>query len=247
MFIEGKASGDAQFLDHDLAGAIGETKITASVSGKEPYRDLRQKIRHEDLRLGAPQSPPESQPVFADRVPACLPQLRRASSRATRPGSPRATKEPAADATCPSRKWLPHSWSYQSPRRELYRLSALCPILSETITATHSFFKQSQPTSRHRHACELYHRLCQEVEPDSTIEANMELMFSYLPASRRARWQQSMSRSAFQYSEAARRRKYGNMELTLPLSRDAARLVLLEQGRPCWLALSFRKRAYARA
>lgn len=32
-----------------------------------------------------------------------------------------------------------------------------------------------------RHACELYHLCCQEVETESTFEANMELMFSYLP------------------------------------------------------------------
>ena len=39
-----------------------------------------------------------------------------------------------------------------------------------------------------RHACELYHRCCQEAEPESTMESNMELMFSYLSGSRRTRW-----------------------------------------------------------
>ncbi|MSR65083.1 MAG: hypothetical protein EXS18_04805 [Verrucomicrobiae bacterium] len=39
------------------------------------------------------------------------------------------------------------------------------------------------------HACELYHRYCREAEPESTLEANMELMFSYLPGPRRACWQ----------------------------------------------------------
>jgi hypothetical protein len=43
-----------------------------------------------------------------------------------------------------------------------------------------------------RHACELYHRLCQEDEPESTFEANMELMLSYLPDSRRTVWQRSL-------------------------------------------------------
>jgi hypothetical protein len=41
-----------------------------------------------------------------------------------------------------------------------------------------------------RYACELYHRCCQEAEPESTFEANMELMFSYLPGSGRTHWQQ---------------------------------------------------------
>ena len=39
-----------------------------------------------------------------------------------------------------------------------------------------------------RHACELYYRCCHEAEPDSTMESNMELMFSYLSGSSRTRW-----------------------------------------------------------
>jgi len=39
-----------------------------------------------------------------------------------------------------------------------------------------------------RHACELYHQCCQEAEPESTMESNMKLMFSYLPGPRRTRW-----------------------------------------------------------
>lgn len=38
------------------------------------------------------------------------------------------------------------------------------------------------------HACELYHRCCQDAEPESTFEANMELMFTYLPGPARTRW-----------------------------------------------------------
>jgi len=39
-----------------------------------------------------------------------------------------------------------------------------------------------------RHACESYHRCCKEAEPESTFEANMDLMFSYLPGSARTHW-----------------------------------------------------------
>ncbi len=39
-----------------------------------------------------------------------------------------------------------------------------------------------------RHACELYHQCCQEAEPESAMESNMELMFSYLSGSSRTRW-----------------------------------------------------------
>jgi hypothetical protein len=39
-----------------------------------------------------------------------------------------------------------------------------------------------------RQACEVYHQCCQEAEPESTMESNMELMFSYLPGPRRKLW-----------------------------------------------------------
>ena len=42
--------------------------------------------------------------------------------------------------------------------------------------------------SLRRHACGIYHRYCQEYEPESTFEANLELMFRYLPASSRTLW-----------------------------------------------------------
>jgi hypothetical protein len=38
------------------------------------------------------------------------------------------------------------------------------------------------------YACELYHRGCLEAAPETTFQANMQLMFSYLPASGRKRW-----------------------------------------------------------
>ena len=39
-----------------------------------------------------------------------------------------------------------------------------------------------------RYACELYHQACLEAAPETTFQANMQLMFSYLPASGRKRW-----------------------------------------------------------
>jgi len=39
-----------------------------------------------------------------------------------------------------------------------------------------------------RQACEFYHQCCQEAELESTMESNMELMFSYLPGPRRKLW-----------------------------------------------------------
>lgn len=42
--------------------------------------------------------------------------------------------------------------------------------------------------SLRRHVCEIYHRYCQEADPESTFEANLELMFRYIPASSRTLW-----------------------------------------------------------
>jgi len=39
-----------------------------------------------------------------------------------------------------------------------------------------------------RHACESFHHCCQQAEPESTFEANVDLMFSYLPGSARTHW-----------------------------------------------------------
>jgi len=38
------------------------------------------------------------------------------------------------------------------------------------------------------HACELYHRCYLDAEPESTFEASMEVMFTYLPEPARTRW-----------------------------------------------------------
>ena len=43
-----------------------------------------------------------------------------------------------------------------------------------------------------RHACGIYHRYCQEAAPESTFEANLELMFRCLRGSNRTLWLRSM-------------------------------------------------------
>jgi len=40
-----------------------------------------------------------------------------------------------------------------------------------------------------RLCCELHHQYCKEVEPESTFEANTELMLGHLPSPARTRWQ----------------------------------------------------------
>lgn len=68
--------------------------------------------------------------------------------------------------------------------------SQFVPLL-DTLIETFARAGLSAPLAKElrHHACQLYHRCCQEVEPESTFEANMELMFSHLPGSARANWQ----------------------------------------------------------
>jgi hypothetical protein len=68
--------------------------------------------------------------------------------------------------------------------------SEFIPLL-DTLTESYARAGLSAVTVKElrRHACELYHRYCQESEPESTFEANMELMLSCLPDSSRTHLQ----------------------------------------------------------
>jgi hypothetical protein len=43
-----------------------------------------------------------------------------------------------------------------------------------------------------RHACETYHRWCQQNAPETTLEEDAGLMLSYLPKASRAQWHESL-------------------------------------------------------
>jgi DNA-binding MarR family transcriptional regulator len=67
--------------------------------------------------------------------------------------------------------------------------SEFLPLLDTVISSfTRAGLNALRIKELRRHVCELYHRCCQETEPDSSFEANMELMFSYLPGSRQDTW-----------------------------------------------------------
>lgn len=67
--------------------------------------------------------------------------------------------------------------------------SEFLPLLDTLVESfTRAGLSASAVKGLHRHACELYHGCCQEAEPESTFEANMELMFSYLPGPARTHW-----------------------------------------------------------
>ncbi|HTV42304.1 MAG TPA: hypothetical protein VMF08_17165 [Candidatus Sulfotelmatobacter sp.] len=67
--------------------------------------------------------------------------------------------------------------------------SEFIPLLDTLIESfTHVGLSASAVKALRRHACELYHQFCREAEPESTFEANMELMFSYLSGPARTHW-----------------------------------------------------------
>jgi len=67
--------------------------------------------------------------------------------------------------------------------------SEFIPLLDTLIESfTRAGLSALQVKKLRRHVCELYHGCCQEAEPESTFEANMELMFSYLPGPARTHW-----------------------------------------------------------
>ncbi len=67
--------------------------------------------------------------------------------------------------------------------------SEFIPLLNTLIE---SFARTGLSTSAvnelRRYACEVFHRYCQEAQPESTFEANMDLMFRHLPSSSRTHW-----------------------------------------------------------
>jgi DNA-binding MarR family transcriptional regulator len=67
--------------------------------------------------------------------------------------------------------------------------SEFIPLLDTLIESfIRSGLSEMRVKELRRHACELYHGCCKEAEPESTMESNMELMFSHLPGSSRTRW-----------------------------------------------------------
>lgn len=67
--------------------------------------------------------------------------------------------------------------------------SEFIPLLDSLIESfARAGLSAGQVKELRRQACELYHGCCQEAEPESTMESNIELMFSYLSGSSRTRW-----------------------------------------------------------
>ncbi|HQI77548.1 MAG TPA: hypothetical protein PK384_13635 [Candidatus Latescibacteria bacterium] len=67
--------------------------------------------------------------------------------------------------------------------------SEFIPLLDTLIESfARAGLGAAQVKELRRHTCEVYHRCCQEAEPESTFEENMEHMFRYLPGPPRTHW-----------------------------------------------------------
>ncbi len=71
--------------------------------------------------------------------------------------------------------------------------SEFIPLLDTLIESfAHAGLSALAVKNLRRHACGIYHRYCQEAAPESTFEANLELMFRCLRGSNRTLWLRSM-------------------------------------------------------
>jgi hypothetical protein len=71
--------------------------------------------------------------------------------------------------------------------------SEFVPLLDMLIDSfVHAGLSAASVGQLRRHACEVYHRYCQQTEIETTFEENLDIMFSYLPPPLRSRWLESL-------------------------------------------------------
>ena len=72
--------------------------------------------------------------------------------------------------------------------------SEFVPLLDMLIDSfAHAGLSATAVEQLRRHACDLFHRYCQQAAPETTFEENAKIMFSYLPPPLRSRWQESLA------------------------------------------------------
>ena len=131
------------------------------------------------------------------RLPSeALPPLHGATATATiHPPPPKTDDHPAIDSETTLLRFgkiqLEHWFNYndQKPLDD----SEFVPLLDMLIDSfVHAGLSAASVGQLRRHACEVYHRYCQQTEIETTFEENLDLMFSYLPPPLRSRWLESL-------------------------------------------------------
>jgi LexA DNA binding domain-containing protein len=135
---------------------------------------------------------------IALRLPAeKLPPLHSASATATiNPTSPKTGNHPPTDMETTLLRFgkgqLEH-WFNHNDQKPLDD-SEFVPLLDMLIDS----FARAGLSATHvqqlrRHACEVYHRYCQQAEPETTFEENIEIMLNNLPPPLKSRWQKALT------------------------------------------------------
>jgi repressor LexA len=133
---------------------------------------------------------------IALRLPAEeLPRLPGTTTTAAIPPPPKTESHSATDMETMLLRFgkgqLEHWFNYndQKPLDD----SEFVPLLDMLIDSfVHAGLSAASVGQLRRHACEVYHRYCQQTEIETTFEENLDLMFSYLPPPLRSRWQESL-------------------------------------------------------
>jgi repressor LexA len=123
-----------------------------------------------------------------------LPPLQGATaSAAIHPPPPKTGNHPSTDMETTLLRFgkaqLEHWFNYndQKPLDD----SEFVPLLDMLIDSfAHAGLSAAPVEQLRRHACQVYHRYCQQSAPQSTFKENIELMFSFLPPPLRSRWQE---------------------------------------------------------
>ena len=141
--------------------------------------------------------PGQARSITLRLPPEELPPLHGATATVTiRPSRPKTENHPATDTDALllrfGKSQLEHWFSYnnQTPLDD----SEFVPLLDMFIDSFALAGLRAAPVQQLRqHACEAYHRYCQQAAPETTFEENIELMFSHLPPALRSRWQESVA------------------------------------------------------
>jgi len=126
-----------------------------------------------------------------------LPRLQGATTTAAiHPPLPKTGSHPATDIETMLLRFgkgqLEHWFNYndQKPLDD----SEFVPLLDMLIGSfAHADLSAASVEQLRRHACELYHRHCQQAAPRTTFKENIEIMLSYLPPLLRSRWQGALA------------------------------------------------------
>ncbi len=141
--------------------------------------------------------PGQARSITLRLPPEELPPLSGAAATATiYPPPPQTENPPVTDTETLllrfGRSQIEHWFSYnnQNPLDD----SEFIPLLDMLIESFNRAGLSAAPVQQlRRHACEVYHRYCQQAVPETTFKENLELMFSYLPPSLLSRWRESVA------------------------------------------------------